>query len=250
MKTSNTTSKKQLAYIFDTWFKLFPNAEPPDATSTDIDILINSLNLQTNHTIWDLGCGTGRHLRELASRNYINLQGIDLSETALTYAQQNNPNNQINYINSDFRTYLTKEDHNADIIYSLDFTFSLFPEDELTRLLQAAMQRINRRGYICIEMWDSQSVVHNHAMNIQRTHQLPHGNFTYQSQYQPEAQTLVFTHSFQPENQPLQILPPQVHYIYHDQQMKYIANRAGLALTKSHQPVSPFGRHYIFQSDS
>ncbi|QDU32720.1 trans-aconitate 2-methyltransferase [Poriferisphaera corsica] len=254
---TSTTSPSNLAHTFDTWFSLFPNAESKDATQQDITALINATNIQPHHILWDLGCGTGRHLRELHHRNYHNIQGIDLSKAALTVAKQHATNPPIPYIQRDFRDHLVSSSQSADLIYSLDYTFSLFPPDELATLLKLCIQRLNRLGHIYIEMWDKHAITPKRELDITRAHTLSTGQFTYRGQYNPDTQTLQFKHTFTPLPQttpttPItpqkpasQNLPIQIHYLYDDQDLQTLIAPLGLKLTQSHQPTTSFSRHFM-----
>lgn len=54
-------------------------------TLREIDFLLDELNLPAGSTILDIGCGTGRHSRELAKRGY-RVTGLDLSSEMLANA--------------------------------------------------------------------------------------------------------------------------------------------------------------------
>lgn len=56
-------------------------------TVAEVDFLIDALQLTPGDSVLDVGCGTGRHAVELASRGYA-VTGIDLSAEMLTRAQE------------------------------------------------------------------------------------------------------------------------------------------------------------------
>lgn len=62
------------------WRDLYPymfDARRMSRTPEEVDGIIDLLSLKTTDVIVDFGCGTGRHLLELAQRGYTDLTGID-----------------------------------------------------------------------------------------------------------------------------------------------------------------------------
>lgn len=56
-------------------------------TQSEVDFLIEHLQLEVGHRILDMGCGTGRHALELARRGY-QVTGVDLSDGMLAQARR------------------------------------------------------------------------------------------------------------------------------------------------------------------
>lgn len=76
------------------WKKFFDQHAPKymdesfvKGTVAEVDFLIEHLQLEKEHRILDMGCGTGRHALELGRRGY-QVVGVDLSDGMLAQAQQ------------------------------------------------------------------------------------------------------------------------------------------------------------------
>jgi len=57
-------------------------------TEKEVDFIEKEIEFNKDLNILDVGCGTGRHLLELARRGYKNLVGVDLSASMLKRARQ------------------------------------------------------------------------------------------------------------------------------------------------------------------
>lgn len=64
-------------------------------TSTEVDFLLSLYPILPGSRILDVGCGTGRHAIELASRGY-RVTGLDLSEAMLAVAKQKASHDGVN----------------------------------------------------------------------------------------------------------------------------------------------------------
>ncbi len=54
-----------------------------ERTKLEVDTLVTALSLEPSERILDLGCGWGRHLRELKARGFTSLVGVDVQEAFL-----------------------------------------------------------------------------------------------------------------------------------------------------------------------
>ena len=66
---------------------VYDNSVYTKNTIKEVDFLINVLNIAPGDSVLDVGCGTGRHSIELASRGY-SVTGIDLSTGMLAQAKE------------------------------------------------------------------------------------------------------------------------------------------------------------------
>ena len=235
---------ERVAETFDAWFNIGPE-EPHEHTSQQVDHIIQTLNLKKRHRILDLGCGTGRHLRELHRRGYRYLTGVDVSAAALQQAKNLNPD--IEYHQEDFRTYLKKHANTVDVILSLDFTFTLYLPEEITVLISYLAQHLRSFGQAYIELWNLDAVTMRREMDRNIDYTLKQGTLHYQSQYNDFANTLHFIHRFTPNHGQTISLPPQIHYLYADQHIQHMADSAGLTSSPCNTPDTSFSRHFLLK---
>ena len=74
--------------------------------SRKIDAFIREYT--NNKKVLNLGCGTGRHDRELAKYGY-KIHGIDFSSDMIQYAKKNIGTSELSYEVADIRNYITNE---------------------------------------------------------------------------------------------------------------------------------------------
>lgn len=55
----------------------------PERTRLEVDALVTALSLKPSERVLDLGCGWGRHLRELRARGFRSLVGVDVQAAFL-----------------------------------------------------------------------------------------------------------------------------------------------------------------------
>ena len=98
--------------------------------------------------ILDIGCGTGRHLIELAERGYKNLTGIDLSDSQLARAREKAKVKQleIGFQKQDARSLPFREEFDL-VIMICEGAFPLMETDEMNfRILQQAAMALKSKG--------------------------------------------------------------------------------------------------------
>lgn len=54
-----------------------------ERTKLEVDALVTALSIESSECILDIGCGWGRHLRELKARGFTALVGVDVQEAFL-----------------------------------------------------------------------------------------------------------------------------------------------------------------------
>lgn len=116
-------------------------------TIGECDFIEREINYDQNTKILDIGCGTGRHAIELATRGY-KVTGIDLSESQLKRAKEkaSAQNLAINFAQHDARklTYINEFDL---VIMLCEGGFSLMETDEMNfQILRNASNALKPQG--------------------------------------------------------------------------------------------------------
>ncbi|NMB83429.1 MAG: class I SAM-dependent methyltransferase [Ignavibacteria bacterium] len=119
---------------FKDWFSseeyniVYAHRDTNDAQKI-IDLIISTLNLNTNHYLLDAPCGSGRHLQYLSSLGF-NVVGFDLSLPFLIQAKNNivKINSKPLLFRSDIRKVGLKK--KFDSILNLFTSFGYFLDDE------------------------------------------------------------------------------------------------------------------------
>lgn len=96
----------------------------------------------------DIGCGIGNYCEKLSDLGY-RMEGIDISLTAINYAQ-NKKRNNINYINKDIFKYHTKKKY--DFILLLYGTYSTFDSKQRKNLLKKIKNLLNNNGKLILDV--------------------------------------------------------------------------------------------------
>lgn len=69
---------------FDTAYRLEHETHfTPERTRLEVDTLVSALSLNPSEGVLDIGCGWGRHLRELRARGFTSLVGVDVQAAFL-----------------------------------------------------------------------------------------------------------------------------------------------------------------------
>ncbi|NIR51858.1 class I SAM-dependent methyltransferase, partial [candidate division KSB1 bacterium] len=106
----------------------YPHRDEEEA-KTQVDFVEEVVPLKAAHRILDLGCGNGRHAKELTQRGY-HITCLDLSSVLLTLARQRygDENCCIRFVQADMRHIPFNQAFNA--ILSFFTTFGYFKSDE------------------------------------------------------------------------------------------------------------------------
>ena len=127
--TTATTEAAPKPEWFASWFdsahyhRLYANRDQAEAGAF-IDRLIGHLHPDSGATMLDLGCGSGRHARSLASRGF-DVTGIDLSAGSLARARQF-ATPFVRFVEQDMREPFG--DRAFDFVFSLFTSFGYFED--------------------------------------------------------------------------------------------------------------------------
>jgi len=117
-------------------------------TAGECDFIEQEVAFDKQVSILDIGCGTGRHLIELAERGYKNLTGIDLSDSQLARAQEKAKDKrlEIGFQKKDARSLPFRDEFDL-VIMICEGAFPLMETDEMNfRILQQAAMALKSKG--------------------------------------------------------------------------------------------------------
>lgn len=137
--------------LFDNFGNRYEEEAYTRGTVAEVDFIDAELERDASKRILDIGCGTGRHSIELASRGY-DVTGIDLSESMLAKAKENARERKVN---------IRFERHNAvELPFRNEFdaaliicegAFPLMETDEMNyRILQGASAALKSAGALIL----------------------------------------------------------------------------------------------------
>jgi len=135
--------------LFENYALKYDNEIYTKGTIGECDFIEKEINYDKHIKILDIGCGTGRHSRELSKRGYM-VTGIDLSEAQLNRAKvlADKEGLNINYQIQDARE-LTFSNEFDLVIMLCEGAFPLMETDEMNyRILQNAANALKAGGKI------------------------------------------------------------------------------------------------------
>jgi 2-polyprenyl-3-methyl-5-hydroxy-6-metoxy-1,4-benzoquinol methylase len=133
--------------LFQNYAESYDKEPFTQGTIGEVDFIEKELDHDRSKTILDIGCGTGRHAIELASRGY-SVTGIDLSESQLARARQKAKDSEVNvqFLKRDAREFTFKNKFDA-IIMLCEGAFSLMETDEMNyQILRNAEKSLKKGG--------------------------------------------------------------------------------------------------------
>ncbi|MCL2647925.1 MAG: methyltransferase domain-containing protein [Phycisphaerales bacterium] len=223
--------------LFDLWFGYVPE-EPAENTRRDIDKIVAGSHAAPSDRVLDLGCGTGRHLRELALRGWSRLKGVDVSAVAIQKARQmshgcsvcGGGEGAITFNCEPFEDTLKKVGEPYQMILCMDMTLSLYPCDEIRRILALAAHALLPGGSLVAEVWNWKTVLTS-MEGIHRVFDIPAGKLHYRVQTDRANRRLLFSHQFMTPRNSI-AFPPQWQYVYDETIWRSLAESAELPLER------------------
>lgn len=136
---------KEYANVYD----IFNQDKDYKKESIEIEHLIKEYT--HSNKILMLGCGTGRHDRELAKAGY-NIHGIDISQEMITIAERNGNCNKLTYETGDIREYCSNNKY--PIILSLFHVMSYQTDtNDLLKVFQNVSTMLEDDGVFIFDAW-------------------------------------------------------------------------------------------------
>lgn len=139
--------KKWYEELFSNYADKYDNEEFTKGTAGEVDFLEKEINYNKDCRILDVGCGTGRHAIELASRGY-SVKGVDLSEPMLEKAREKAAKSGVNV---DFKVADARKlpfENQFDLVIMIcEGAFPLMETDEMNfQILQSAADALKKDG--------------------------------------------------------------------------------------------------------
>jgi 2-polyprenyl-3-methyl-5-hydroxy-6-metoxy-1,4-benzoquinol methylase len=141
------TMKQWYEELFENYALKYEDEIYTKGTLGECDFIESEINGNKQIKILDIGCGTGRHSRELAKRGY-NVTGIDLSESLLKRAEElaEKDGLKINFLHQDARALTFSKEFDLAIMLC-EGGFSLMETDEMYyQILQNAAKALKDNG--------------------------------------------------------------------------------------------------------
>ncbi|NUW30533.1 class I SAM-dependent methyltransferase [Nonomuraea sp. SMC257] len=126
----------------------------PERTSREIDFLVRSCMLRTGSHVLDLGCGEGRHLRELGRRG-VRSTGIDQSPSSVAAARSACAGLPVDVLVGDMRT---PSDGTYDAVVCLFNTFALIEQHEVPEVLARWARHLDTGGHLVLDVWNADAI--------------------------------------------------------------------------------------------
>jgi SAM-dependent methyltransferase len=134
----------------DEFVRAYPRLTSGQVNS-EVTFIEKSLGIQRGGVVLDLGCGTGQHAVELASRGY-NVVGYDLSLTMLAMAadEAQERGQKINFLQGDMREMAFEE--MFDGIFSWATSFGFFDEEKNVSVVQRVHRALRKGGMFLLDL--------------------------------------------------------------------------------------------------
>jgi len=137
-------------FFNEEWLRTIPRV-PIETTRKECEFIEASLAVERSAAILDLGCGTGRHAVELASRGY-SLVALDLALPMLERAQAAAADDdvKVTFQQADMRDL--SFDNSFDAVYCIGTTLGLFDEEGNLQVIRNAHRALRENGTLLIEV--------------------------------------------------------------------------------------------------
>lgn len=142
------SSKKWYEELYSNYGEKYEEEPYVQGTVGEVDFIEKEIGGNKNLRILDVGCGTGRHLLELARRGYKNLVGVDLSRCMLDKARRKAEAEglEIEFMERDARELDFSREFDVVLIIC-EGAFSLMESDEMDfNILENVVRSLKEKG--------------------------------------------------------------------------------------------------------
>jgi SAM-dependent methyltransferase len=153
---------------FATWFdssyyqQLYSHRDNKEAEEF-IDLVLAELQPADNSVMLDLGCGTGRHSKHLASKGYT-VFGLDLAASSIREAKKF-ASESLYFLKWDMRKPFGK--NNFDFVFSFFTSFGYFTNrDENSKVIKNMVAALRKDGTILIDYLNA-SYAEDHLVGVE-----------------------------------------------------------------------------------
>jgi SAM-dependent methyltransferase len=153
-----TRGKPWFAEIFDEDYLRTLPFLTPQATQSEAEFVIDTMNLSAGAQVLDVGCGYGRHAMELAARGF-HVVGLDLSTPLLVRGgeEAHRRGLTINFVRGDMREL--DFENQFDAAYCLFSTFGYFDDETNKKTLQNVARALKPQGKVLVEILNRDYVI-------------------------------------------------------------------------------------------
>jgi 2-polyprenyl-3-methyl-5-hydroxy-6-metoxy-1,4-benzoquinol methylase len=144
---SGEKMKQWYRELFSNYAEKYESESFVQGTQGEVDFIEREIDHNKKIKILDIGCGTGRHAIELATRGY-SVTGVDLSEAMLKKARENalNKGLKIDFIKADARNLPFEKEFDLTIMIC-EGAFPLMETDEMNfEILKNATKALKPGG--------------------------------------------------------------------------------------------------------
>ncbi|HQK17190.1 MAG TPA: methyltransferase domain-containing protein, partial [Polyangiaceae bacterium] len=134
----------------DEFVRAYPRLTPGQVKA-EVSFIEESLGIQYGGVVLDLGCGSGQHAVELASRGF-NVVGYDLSLTMLAMAadEAQERGQKINFLQGDMREMAFEEVF--DGVFSWATSFGFFDDEINASVIQRVHRALRKGGMFLLDL--------------------------------------------------------------------------------------------------
>ncbi len=147
-------------FFKEDYLKIYVPFLTEERTKTDVDFIVQVLNLPAGSKILDLACGYGRHTIPLAKMEY-DMTGLDYTEKFIQMAEERakSENVQIEFLVGDMRK-IPFENHFAGVV-SFFTSFGFFSDEENFEVLKGVSNSLKKEGKFLLDIINRDFVVKN-----------------------------------------------------------------------------------------